>query len=64
MNKLLNKEKIDRINELAKKQKKEGLTKEKQVEQKNLREAYLKAFRSQFKQQLESIEIVDDKKIQ
>ena len=36
---------IARINELARKQKKEGLTPEEREEQKELRAAYIKAFR-------------------
>ena len=38
----------------------EGLTNEEKVEQKLLRERYLKAFRENFRAQLENIEIVDD----
>ncbi|MTI65943.1 MAG: DUF896 domain-containing protein [Firmicutes bacterium] len=56
---MLSKEKLSRINELAKKSKNEGLTKEEKKEQKKLREEYLKAFRKNFKRQLDSIEIVD-----
>lgn len=56
---MLAKEKIDRINELAKKSKKEELSSEEKTEQKKLREEYLKTFRKNFKTQLDSIEIVD-----
>lgn len=52
-------EKIDRINFLANKSKKEGLTEEEKLEQKQLREEYLKNFRENFRKQLESIRIVD-----
>jgi len=55
------KERLDRINQLARKQKSEGLTEEEKKEQKILREEYLKAFRKQFRQQLDSIRIVDEK---
>lgn len=56
---MLSKEKIKRINYLANKSKKEGLTKEEKEEQRKLREEYIKAFRESFKRQLESIEFVD-----
>ncbi len=55
------KERLDRINQLARKQKDEGLTENEKKEQKILREEYLKAFRKQFRQQLDSIRIVDEK---
>jgi len=55
---VLGQENLDRINELAKKKKLEGLTDAEQVEQTELREAYLKAFRKNFKQQLDNVEIV------
>jgi len=55
------KERLDRINQLARKQKSEGLSEEEKKEQKILREEYLKAFRKQFRQQLDSIRIVDEK---
>lgn len=51
---------INRINELAKKKKNEGLTPEEIVEQKSLREQYLKLFKAGFKQQVESIKVVDE----
>ncbi len=55
---MLGQEKLDRINALAQKKKTVGLTEEEQVEQKELREAYLEAFRKNFKQQLDNVEIV------
>ena len=55
---MLGQEKLDRINALAHKKKTVGLTEEEQVEQKELREAYLEAFRKNFKQQLDNVEIV------
>ena len=48
---------IARINELARKQKKEGLTPEEREEQKELRAAYIKAFRENLRSQLENIDI-------
>lgn len=56
---MLAKETLDRINQLAKKSKAEGLTDSEKKEQKKLREEYLKEFRKGFRKQLESIEIVD-----
>ena len=59
---MVTKEQIDRINELAKKKKAEGLTSEEQEEQKVLYRAYIDAFKANLKAQLETIEIVDDDK--
>lgn len=56
---MVSKEKLERINFLAKKAKEGGLTKEEQVEQSELRKEYLQSFRNSFKRQLDSIEIVD-----
>lgn len=56
----ITKDLVDRINILARKSKTEGLTSEEKIEQKLLRERYLKAFRENFRAQLENIEIVDD----
>ena len=57
---MVTKEQIDRINELAKKKKAEGLTPEEQAEQKALYRAYIDAFKANLKAQLETIEIVDN----
>ncbi len=57
----MEKNKILRINELAKKSKEEGLTDAELAEQKALREEYLAAIRKNFRATLDSIEIVDKK---
>ena len=56
---MISKEKLDRINYLAKKKKEGKLTAEEEGEQKILREEYLENFRKSFKRQLDDIEIVD-----
>lgn len=48
---------IAKINELANKAKKEGLTDEEKVLQNNLRQEYLKIFRSNFRKQLDNTKI-------
>lgn len=48
---------LDRINELYRKSKAEGLTKAEEKEQKELRQAYIEAFRNNLRGQLESIKI-------
>ncbi len=55
----ITKELVDRINALARKSKNEGLTEEEKAEQQKLRQDYLKAFRANFRDQLNRIEIVD-----
>jgi len=50
---------MDRINELARKQKSTGLDEEEKKEQHQLRQEYLTDFREYFRGQLENIEIVD-----
>ena len=57
-------EMIDRINQLAKKKKTEGLTDEEASEQKVLYREYIDAFKANLKAQLEMIEVVDDEKIE
>ncbi|AIQ64313.1 hypothetical protein PSTEL_15670 [Paenibacillus stellifer] len=51
---------VNRINELARKQKSEGLNEEELAERARLREIYLGNVRRNFRAQLESIEIVDN----
>lgn len=52
-------EKIQRINELAKKSKTEGLTAEEKAEQAQLRAEYISAVKRNFRATLENIEITD-----
>ncbi|MBQ3919522.1 MAG: DUF896 domain-containing protein [Oscillospiraceae bacterium] len=56
----MTKEKIDRINALARKMKTVGLTDEERAEQKMLRDEYRADFRRNLEAQLENIEIVDE----
>ena len=60
---IMEKTKIDRINELAHKSKAEGLTEEERAEQHELRQEFLDEIRSDVRASLESIEIVDDTNI-
>lgn len=53
--------KINRINELAKKAKTEGLTDEEKAEQKNLRLEYVNSFKANLIAQLENTYVVDEK---
>ncbi|OIN68288.1 hypothetical protein BLD48_01985 [Exiguobacterium sp. KRL4] len=57
---MLSQEQLDRINELANKSKVEPLTDAETAEQKELRTAYLEAFRGSFKNQMMGIKIVDE----
>ncbi len=52
--------KIQRINELARKSKANGLSDEEKAEQASLRAEYLAAVRRNFKAQLDSIEYIDN----
>lgn len=54
---MLSKEKMERINELARKAKAEGLTEKEKKEQKALREEYLSVFRKGFRKRLENLEV-------
>lgn len=57
----MNREKIARINELAKKSKTEGLTVEERAEQAVLRKEYLDTIKRNFKATLDNIEFTDKK---
>ena len=57
---MLTKEKMDRINTLAKKKKSEGLTEAEAAEQAELRKEYITAFRVQIRGQRENIKFVED----
>ena len=56
----MDKSKIDRINELARKKKTEGLTEDELKEQADLRAEYLENFRRNFRQQLDNVRFVED----
>lgn len=58
---MITKEKICRINELAKKSKAEGLSEEELLEQKCLREEYISTMKARTKEQLDRIIIVKEK---
>lgn len=53
----MNEEKIQRINELYRKAKSEGLTEEEKVEQQQLRREYIDAFKRSLRGQLDNISI-------
>jgi uncharacterized protein YnzC (UPF0291/DUF896 family) len=57
---MLHQDKLNRINQLAKKAKESGLTLSEAKEQKELRAEYLKGFRNSFKNQLHSVTVVDE----
>lgn len=57
---MLEKKKIDRINELARKSKTEELTHEEKKEQEILRKEYIEKFREHFKGHLQRIKFVED----
>ena len=52
---------IKRINELANKKKNEGLNEKEQLEQDKLRKEYLENFKANFKKELLSIKVIDEK---
>ena len=55
---MFDQKKLDRINELAKKNKNEGLTEEEKKEREILRQEYLANFRAHFRSRLESVKLV------
>lgn len=59
---IMDKKKLERIGELSRKSKSEGLTEEELNEQKQLREEYLSNIRRNFRAVLDNIEFTDDKK--
>lgn len=65
---MITKEKIDRINQLAKKKKTEGLSEEELAEQKKLYREYIDSFKDNLRFQLDMIkgqkEAEEEKKIQ
>ncbi|MGT2666624.1 DUF896 family protein [Streptococcus rifensis] len=52
--------KIDRINQLARKKKAQGLTPEELVEQAKLREEYIEGYRRSVRHHIEGIKVVDE----
>ena len=54
-------ERIDRINELARKSKAEGLTEEEKAEQAQLRQEYIRRFRQGMENTLSNVYIMDEK---
>ena len=58
---MITQEQIDRINELARKNKTEGLTPEELAERAELRKLFLESFRANLKAQLDNIRFVDEK---
>ena len=57
---MLSKEKLARLNELAKKSKEKSLTNEELIERDALRKEYLDNFRVSFRKRLENIDFVDE----
>ncbi|MGV3225478.1 DUF896 domain-containing protein [Staphylococcus hyicus] len=55
---MLSQEKLQRINDLAKKKKSEGLTEDEAKEQSRLRSEYLASFRNSFKEQIEHTKVI------
>lgn len=58
---MITKEKIDRINQLARKSKTpEGLTEDEKAEQQTLRREYVDSFKANLRAQLENIRFIED----
>jgi len=57
---MITKKEIDRINELAKKQRECGLTEDEKKEQAHLRVLYIAGFRDSLRGQLDAITLVDE----
>jgi len=58
---MISKEKLNRINELAKKAKKDGLSQKEKEEQQSLRKEYLENVRTSFTNELKGMKVVDPK---
>ena len=58
---MITEEQVRRINELARKNKTEGLTPEETAEREALRKLYIESFRANLKAQLDTIRFVDEK---
>lgn len=56
---MMSKEKLSRINDLAKKSKAEGLSNEEKQEQAKLREEYLQNIRKSFTNQITTMTVID-----
>lgn len=56
---MLSKEKLERINALAKKAKTEGLSEVEKTEQQALRQEYLQTFRSGMRNHIEGLKFID-----
>lgn len=56
---MLSKGKLNRVNQLAKKAKSEGLTIEEKAEQKELRQIYLQNVRKSFDNQFKTMKVID-----
>ena len=54
-------EQVERINELARKKKAEGLSEAELEEQARLRRAYLDSVKANFRSQVETIKVIDEK---
>ncbi|HEY4566154.1 DUF896 domain-containing protein [Planococcaceae bacterium Storch 2/2-2] len=57
---MLSPEKLQRINELSKKSKTVGLSREEAKEQTSLRKQYLEAFRGSMRETIENVKVVDE----
>lgn len=58
---MISKEKLNRINALANKAKKEGLSQDEKEEQQTLRKEYLKNVRESFTNELKGMTVIDPK---
>lgn len=57
---MLSPEKLQRINELSKKSKTVGLSREEAKEQTSLRKQYLEAFRGSMRETIENVKVIDE----